>query len=90
MNSYYTDNSHGYAEPPPLSEFGEFRIPDGTVWDRTDRNSSHDNGCVAVAHHPSGAVVLADTKLNLADQAPLHFTSPEWAAFLASVREGRV
>lgn len=90
MSSYYTDNKHQYPEPPPLGEFGPFRIHDGSLWDSTDDNETNDNGCVAVAHHPSGAVVLADTKLNLEDQTPLHFTAKEWTAFVASVSEGRI
>lgn len=90
MPSYYTDNKHSYPEPPPLSEFGEFRIPSGSLWDGTDDHGTTDNGCVAVAYHPSGAVVLADTKLNLEDQVPLHFTAEEWVAFVAGVREGRI
>jgi len=90
LSSYFTDNKHNYPEPPSLSEFGQFRIPNGAVWDRTNNNPTNDNGCVAVAQHPSGAVILADTKQNLDDQKPLYFTAAEWTAFVAGVREGRI
>jgi hypothetical protein len=90
LTSYFTDNKHNYPEPPPLSEFGPFHIPNGAVWDRSNNNPTNDNGCVAVAYHPSGAVVLADTKLNLDDQQPLYFTAPEWTAFLAGIRDGHI
>jgi Domain of unknown function (DUF397) len=89
-DGYFTNNKHGYPEPPPLAEFGPFMIHDGTQWDKTDRNATNDQSCVAVAHHPSGAVVLADTKLNLADQTPLYFTAKEWASFTAGIIEGRL
>jgi hypothetical protein len=90
MPSYYAENKHNYPEPPGLDEFGSFRIHDGSLWDGTDNTLTNDNSCVAVAHHPSGAVVLADTKLSLVDQAPMHFTAKEWVAFVEGIREGRI
>jgi Domain of unknown function (DUF397) len=60
---------------PPLSPGGE---------------ETADQGCVAVAHHPDGWVALADTKIDLAGQAPLMFLPEEWRRFTDAVRAGRV
>jgi hypothetical protein len=90
MSYFGDDNTHGYPEPPPLSEFGPWMIHDGTPWDGTNRNITNDNSCVAIAKHPNGSVWLADTKLNLADQAPIYFTEVEWRSFTAALVEGRL
>lgn len=79
-----------YPDPPPLSEFGDFRTHDGYIWDQTDANDTIDNNCVAISRHPDGFVCLADTKQNLADQTPLFFTPIEWTAFEHAIREGRI
>jgi Domain of unknown function (DUF397) len=79
-----------------LDEFGEFRTPSGRVWNLTATplspggDDTNDQGCVAVAHHPDGRVVLADTKLDLTDQKPLVFLPAEWQNFTDAVRDGRI
>lgn len=82
--------------PPELAEFSPFRVPSGRVWNQAATSLSpggddtNDGGCVAVAHHPSGWVALADTKLDLRDQKPLLFLPAEWHQFTEAVRDGRV
>jgi hypothetical protein len=81
---------------PNLHEFDEFRTPSGQVWDHAATplapggDETNDQGCVAVAHHPTGWVALADTKVDLADQTPLVFLPKEWQQFTDAVRDGRV
>lgn len=81
---------------PNLEEFGEFRTPSGRPWNLTATplsgggDGTNDQGCVAVAHHPNGWVALADTKVDLADQAPLLFLPEEWRQFVDAVRDGRI
>jgi len=81
---------------PDLAQFGAFRTPSGRVWNLTatplsaGRDETNDQGCVAVAHHPSGWVALADTKIDLHVQAPLLFRPTEWRRFTEAVRDGRV
>ena len=81
---------------PNLDEFGAFRTPSGRVWNlaatplSTGGDDTNDQGCVAVAHHPTGWVALADTKVDLADQTPLVFLPKEWQQFTDAVRDGRV
>jgi hypothetical protein len=53
---------------------------------RTSSYSSGGNQCVEVADRPDGARLVRDTK-NRAG-ATLHFTAPEWQAFIAGVRNG--
>lgn len=51
------------------------------------RSSRCDNGaCVEVANHDGGDVLVRDGKNP--DGPVLRFTSAEWAAFLAGVRDG--
>lgn len=74
----------------------EFRTPADRVWNHRATplspggDDTNDQGCVAVAHARSGRVILADTKLDLADQTPLVFLPKEWQQFTAAVREGRI
>jgi hypothetical protein len=55
-----------------------------------DGDGTNDQGCVAVAHDPTGRVILADTKVDLADQTPLVFLPEEWQQFTEAVRDGRI
>jgi hypothetical protein len=88
--------SNDQLNVPNLHEFDEFRTPSGRVWDQAATplsqggDETNDQGCVAVAHHSAGWVALADTKVDLADQAPLVFLPNEWAQFTDAVRDGRV
>jgi hypothetical protein len=81
---------------PELAEFGAFLTPSGRLWNMAATplspggDETNDQGCVAVAHHPSGWVALADTKIDLGDQTPLVFLPAEWRRFTEAVREGRV
>lgn len=81
---------------PNLDEFGEFRTASGRLWNLSATplspggESTNDQGCVAVAHHPDGSVILADTKLDLVDQAPMFFLRAEWSDFKDAIRENRV
>ena len=45
----------------------------------------HLGNCVAVGVAPDGGIAVADTKT---DQAPLVFTSAEWASFCDGIRRG--
>jgi hypothetical protein len=79
-----------------MTEFGAFHTPNGRVWNLTATplspggDGTNDQGCVAVARHPSGWVALADTKVDLGAQTPLLFMPTEWRRFTEAVREGRV
>jgi hypothetical protein len=74
----------------------EFRTPSDRVWNlratplSPDGDGTNDQGCVAVAHDPTGRVILADTKVDLADQTPLVFLPKEWQQFTEAVRDGRI
>jgi hypothetical protein len=87
---------HNEPSVPSPDEFGEFRTPRGRIWNLNATplspggDSTNDQGCVAVAHHPDGRVAVADTKLDLADQKPLVFLPAEWLDFVDAVRDGRV
>ena len=77
-------------------EFGPFHTPAGRVWNlaatpvAAGEDSTNDQGCVAVAHHPDGRVMVADTKRDLDAQEPLVFLAGEWRDFTAAVRDGRI
>lgn len=79
-----------YEDPPALTEFGEFHIHTGEIWDPTTTIVTTARRCVAVAHHAQGWVALADTKHLLGEQNPLFFTGPEWEAFQHALREGLI
>jgi hypothetical protein len=76
--------------PPPLEEFGDFHIPDGRVWIPGPGWRTRDNGCVAVAKHPSGWVAVADTKDPHTATKPLCYTNMEWETFTAAVRAHQI
>jgi hypothetical protein len=88
--------SDDQLSPPVLTEFGAFRTPSGRVWNLTATplaeggDETNDQGCVAVARHPTGWVALADTKIDLHAQTPLVFLPTEWRRFTEAVRDGRV
>ncbi len=88
--------SQDQLNAPSLDEFGEFRTPNGRAWNlaatplSAGGDETNDQGCVAVARHPTGWVALADTKVDLADQTPLVFLPNEWRQFTDAVRDGRV
>ena len=76
-----------YPSPPPLSEFGPWRIPDGRPWTLGDEgHDTHDSGCVAIAPGPDGWMAVADTKNP--HQQPLIFNQAEWTAFVNAISEG--
>jgi len=60
------------------------------LYDVTGRKSSYSGsnggGCVEVADLPDGGRLLRDTKDR--NGPVLQFTAPEWAAFIAGVRDG--
>jgi len=62
----------------------EARTVLGPDWRKSSR-SGGEGSCVEARH--VGHVEVRDTKLG-ADSPILKFTSPEWAAFIAGVREG--
>ncbi|MCX5070852.1 hypothetical protein OOJ91_33950 [Micromonospora lupini] len=76
--------------------FGEFRIPSGRIWDGTATplapggDSTNDQGCLAIAKHPDGRVMLADTKLPLDQQQPIILLSGEWADHVEGITSGRI
>jgi hypothetical protein len=88
--------SQDQLDVPSLDEFDRFHTPSGRVWNLAATplspggEETADQGCVAVAHHPDGWVALADTKIDLAGQAPLMFLPEEWRRFTDAVRAGRV
>ena len=76
--------------------FGEFHIPSGRVWDGTatplapSGDSTNDQGCLAIARHTDGRVMLADTKLPLAGQQPIVLLAGEWADVVEGIKAGRI
>ncbi|WP_431976108.1 hypothetical protein [Micromonospora haikouensis] len=76
--------------------FGEFRIPSGRVWDGSPTplsasgDSTNDQGCLAIARHPDGRVMLADTKLPLDGQQPIVLLPGEWADVVDGIKSGRI
>jgi len=77
-----------YPPPPPLDEFGEFRLHNGKVWKPDPEWDTRDDSCVAVAHGPDGWVAIADTKHP--ETPPLCFTAIEWDRFTHAVRDDRI
>lgn len=81
---------------PDIGEFHQFRTPAGRTWNlratplAPGGENTNDQGCVAVAHHPDGWVMIADTKRDLDAQVPLVFLPAEWRDFTAAIREGQI
>jgi Domain of unknown function (DUF397) len=60
--------------------------PTNLAWRKSSYSGSATQQCVEVATVVTGSVTVRDTKD--ADGPTLQFTLPEWAAFLAGVRDG--
>lgn len=56
------------------------------TWRKSSSSGSNGGGCVEVADLPDGGRLLRDTKDR--NGPVLQFTAPEWAAFIAGVRDG--
>jgi Domain of unknown function (DUF397) len=56
------------------------------TWRKSSYSTSNGGGCVEVADLPDGGRLLRDTKDR--NGPVLQFTAPEWAAFIAGVRDG--
>ncbi len=56
------------------------------TWRKSTYSTSSGGGCVEVADLPDGGRLLRDTKDR--NGPVLQFTAPEWAAFIAGVRDG--
>jgi uncharacterized protein DUF397 len=59
----------------------------GVVWRKSSYSNGHGGDCVEVAHLDDGGRAVRDTKDGGAGPVLL-FTSSEWRAFVAGVKDG--